>query len=87
MRAVGFRASGYGNAQRGASCARADCVVTPRGVGPYEYKEGVMKRTALGLMILLLALAGSAAGQELTGSIEGVVMDPAGAVIPGAKGR
>src|SRR5580698_2791396 len=42
-------------------------------------------RTAGLLTVLLLFLAGSASAQVSTASVNGVIRDPAGAVIPGAS--
>jgi len=45
-----------------------------------------MKKTAIGVLSILLLVAGTAFGQaDLTGRIQGVVEDPAQAVIPGAS--
>src|SRR5687768_12117197 len=46
-----------------------------------------MKRiaTGAGTVMLLLCLAATAAAQETRGSIEGVVKDTSGAVLPGAS--
>ncbi len=44
-----------------------------------------MKKTAIGLLTILLFVAGSLPAQELTGRIEGKVTDPAEAVIAGAS--
>src|SRR6266851_5065299 len=48
-------------------------------------KEGVMKYVRnLGVVLILLAVALSAAAQEQRGAIEGTVKDSSGGVIPGA---
>src|SRR5437588_4776430 len=47
----------------------------------------MLHSVAIRIAIVVCALAGSASAQNVTGSIDGVVRDPAGGVVPGAAVR